>query len=88
MDRGVATVVGWGDANKDDLKMPHVSSQNHLQVADLDILSDRKCTEAWKTHPKLNKIRLTPQLHLCAGRQVGVDSCNARISKLCTHRLS
>ena len=45
MDRGVATVVGWGDANKDDLKMPHVSSQNHLQVADLDILSDRKCTE-------------------------------------------
>ena len=68
--------MGGGDANKDDLKRPHVSSQNHLQVADLDILSDRKCTEAWKTHSKLNKIRLKPQLHLCAGGPVGVDSCS------------
>eukprot|EP00092_Neocalanus_flemingeri_P005646 GFUD01006080.1.p1 GENE.GFUD01006080.1~~GFUD01006080.1.p1 ORF type:complete len:354 (+),score=96.54 GFUD01006080.1:149-1210(+) len=77
--RGISTVVGWGAAYQDDLSAPHVSSQNHLQVAALDILSDAECIEAYKKIDPLKEdsgIRLNPQLHLCAGRQVGVDSCN------------
>ena len=79
LDRGIATVAGWGLANKDDFRVTSVSAQNHLQAADLDILSDEECTEAYKkidTKKEDSGIRLTPQLHLCAGRQVGVDSCS------------
>ena len=66
--------MGWGVAQKDDLSASHVASQNHLQWADLDILSDGECTEAYKTID--SGIRLNPSLHLCAGEQVGVDSCS------------
>ena len=70
-DTGMSTVVGWGSARN-----PRVSSKNHLQEADLDILSDRECIEAYKTHPSFFKVRLNSKLHLCAGKVKGVDSCN------------
>jgi secreted trypsin-like serine protease len=63
-----------GVAKKNDLSAPHDVSQNHLQWADLDILSDGECTEAYKSID--SGIRLNPYLHLCAGRQAGVDSCS------------
>ena len=74
LDKGISTVMGWGVANNNDLSAPHVASQNHLQWADLDILSDGECTEAYKTIA--SGIRLNPSLHLCAGRHAGVDSCS------------
>eukprot|EP00092_Neocalanus_flemingeri_P008281 GFUD01008927.1.p1 GENE.GFUD01008927.1~~GFUD01008927.1.p1 ORF type:complete len:348 (+),score=65.92 GFUD01008927.1:38-1045(+) len=70
---GISTVVGWGNAYQDDLSRPHVSSQNHLQVADMDLLADEECTEAYKEYG----ITLNRQQHLCAGKDAfTVDSCN------------
>ena len=79
LNRGASTVMGWGVANKNDLSSPHVASQNHLQWVNLDILSDSECTEAYKKLKPAEEdsgIRLNPAIHLCAGRQVGVDSCS------------
>ena len=78
LNKGVSTVAGWGVANNDDLSFPHVSSQNHLQWVDLDLLSDTECTLAYKTLGDKDDsgIRLDPAIHLCAGRKVGEDSCS------------
>ena len=79
LNSGVSTVMGWGVANKNDLSSPHVASQNHLQWVNLDILSDSECTAAYKKlkpEQEDSGIRLNPAIHLCAGRQVGVDSCS------------
>jgi len=77
LNKGVSTVAGWGLT-----KNYHVSSPNHLQWVDLDILSDAECTLAYKTlntRSRNNKedsgIRLDPAIHLCAGGKVGEDSC-------------
>ena len=63
LDKGISTVMGWAVAQKN---APDVASQNHLQWADLDFLSDGKCIKAYKTID--SGIRLNPSLHLCAGR--------------------
>jgi len=73
-DFGVSTVMGWGRALKNDFSSTPVSAQNHLKYADLDILKDQECEEAYKT---INSgIKLDPKIHICAGKEVGVDSCS------------
>jgi len=48
LNKGLSTVMGWGAAYNNDLSLPHVSSQNHLQWVDLDLLSDTECAVAYK----------------------------------------
>jgi len=73
-DSGFARVMGWGLALKDDRSPTHLSSQNHLQWVELDILSEEECQEAYTSIDP--RIKLDPLIHMCAGRQVGQDSCN------------
>ena len=64
LNKGLSTVMGWGAAYNNDLSHPHVSSQNHLQWVELDLLSDTECAVAYKNLAGLADSGITNLLNM------------------------
>ena len=71
-----AHAVGWGITDPDnkneyeesDVTFSRVPSEKQMMV-DLPLLSEARCKQSW---PRVNYA----QGHLCAGGEVGKDTCN------------